>query len=128
MTNIKKFIKIKKYCKLIQSFQVDIRVQNIKGKHDNQLNLLKMQEIIWIFKNCFSWPYHSYRDLGTGNKIFHFISGEIVTSLEPTVISFQKIENSKENESMWENWMLGCKLVFKPIYKISHSAEENRID
>lgn len=37
MTDIKKFIKIKKYYKLIQkTFQVDIRVQNIKEK-SNQL-------------------------------------------------------------------------------------------
>jgi len=61
-------------------------------------------------------------------RFFHFIAREIVTFLEPTVIPKQKVENFKENEPISENWILGCKLVSKLIYRFSHSRKEDRID
>lgn len=107
-----KFIKLRKqtdtdnlWYRYRQSLQVDIRVQNIKEKHANQLvKPPKGSGDDVDFLNCFPWPYQCQycgcRDLGVSNEISHFIAGEIVTSLEPSVTPYQKIENSEESEGM----------------------------
>lgn len=94
----------------------------------NQLNPPKVQEIKQIcFSRPYQLPYPSCRIWGPVMRFFHFILQDLGTSNE--IFPFIHFPfHSQENEVMWKNQILRCKLVSKPIYKFSHPREENGTD
>lgn len=94
----------------------------------NQLSPPKVQEIKQIcFSRPYQLPYPSCRIWGPVMRFSHSFSriwGPVMRFFPFIHFPF----HSQENEVMWQNQILRCKLVSKPIYKFSHSREENGID